>query len=130
MQTLFIKIMLLPISLLAACSSKSHRPADFIPGICVNRAQDGSSIARDTPEVRPDPFGERAYRISDHTGFRRVKNRALQPKEQVSKLFNGHWDVQKQILAITETGVFLLFEPGGKRLKMKNSSYTKNREGL
>jgi len=125
MKTLIVKIMLLPISFLAACTSKSKQVIEFIPGTYVNHAQSEYSIADDTLQIIPDASTGNSYQISRKTGFRRILNGKLQPEEHQVKSFNGLWDEQKQILQITQNGIILIFQPEGNKLFIQNSEYRK-----
>ncbi|MHB8206991.1 hypothetical protein [Mucilaginibacter sp.] len=125
MKTFIVKIMLLPISLLAACNSKSKQIKDFIPGTYVNFTKGEYSICYDTLHVIPDALTENFYHISQRTGFRRIINGKLQAKMDEIKSFNGLWDEQKQIFQFTQNERILIFQPGGNRLMMGNNAYRK-----
>jgi len=125
MKTLIVKIMLLPISFLAACTSKSKQVTEFIPGTYVNHAQSEYSIADDTLQITPDAVTGNSYQISRKTGFRRILNGKLQPEEHQVKSFNGLWDDQKRIMQITQNGIILIFQPEGNKLVIQNSAYRK-----
>jgi hypothetical protein len=123
MKTLFVKIMLLPISLLAACSSKSQQAIDFIPGTYVNHAQSAYSVADDTLQIIPDVMTENSYHVIRKTAFRRILNGKLQPEEHQMKSFNGLWDEQKQILQLMQNGIILVFQPDSNKMVIQNSPY-------
>jgi len=125
MRTFIFKTVLLPISLLAACNSKSHQIKDFIPGTYVNQAQSVYSMANDTLEITPDAQTENSYHIIRKTGFNRVLDGKLQPQEHKVKAFTGIWDEQKQTVTITQNGIVLVFQPGGNKLMIENSEYRK-----
>jgi hypothetical protein len=125
MRTLIVKIMLLPISLLAACSSKNQQAKEFIPGTYVNRTQSEYSIAYDTLQVLPDAMTENFYHIKRKTAFRRILNGKLQQNEQETRSLTGLWDERKQILQLSENGVILIFQPGGSQLMIGNNIYRK-----
>jgi hypothetical protein len=67
MKTLFVKIMLLPVSLLAACTGKNAKVIS-IPGTYVNHAQSPYSIADDTLQISQDAADGNSYHISRKTG--------------------------------------------------------------
>jgi len=125
MKTVIEKIMLLPISFLAACGNKNQQVKDFIPGAYVNHVQSAYSIADDTLQIIGDAATGNNYRISRETGFIRIISGKLQPKEQQVKQLNGLWDMQKQILQIMQNGIILIFQPGDHKLVIQNSGYRK-----
>jgi len=125
MKTLFVKIMLLPISFLAACTSNPKKLIEAIPGTYVNHSQSPYSMADDTLQIVQDDATSNTYRISRKTGFRRIMNGKLQPKEYRVKAFSGLWDEQKETLQITQTELVLIFQPDAKKLILKNSEYRK-----
>jgi hypothetical protein len=53
MRAYFFKIILLPISLLAACVNNNNKTISFIPGTYVNVARSEYSVANDTLTIRP-----------------------------------------------------------------------------
>jgi len=109
MKTFIVKIMLLPISLLAACSNKSQQTKEFIPGTYVNFTKSEYSICNDTLLVLPDALTDNFYHIGQKTGYRRIKDGKLQAKVYEVKSFSGFWDEQKQILQFTQNGLILVF---------------------
>ena len=125
MKTLFVKIMLLPVSLLAACSGKNDRIVETIPGTYVNHAQSPYSIANDTLQIIQDPASGNTYQISRRTGFRRIVGGKLLPEEHKFKSLSGIWDEQKQVLQITQSEIILIFHPDGKKMILQNSEYRK-----
>jgi len=125
MKTFFLKTMLLPLSLLAACGNNSRHIKDFIPGTYVNEAQSCYSLANDTLQIAPNLLTENNYRIIHKTGFNRVITGKLQPRERRIKTFTAIWDEQKQTLMILQNGVVLLFQPRGNQLLIENSTYRK-----
>jgi major membrane immunogen (membrane-anchored lipoprotein) len=124
MKNLIFRLMLLPISLLAACGNKAQT-IDFIPGTYVNHAQSAYSIADDTLVIIPDALTQTNYHIIRKTGFRRIKDSKLRPVEHRVKSFTGLWDEQKQTMQITQNGVLLLFHPDQNKLLIQNSEYRK-----
>jgi len=125
MKTLLVKIVLLPVSFLAACNSKNEKVIASIPGTYVNHAQSAYSKADDTLQIIPDAATGNRYHISRRTGFRRIVSGKLQPEEYKVKSYDGLWDEQKQILQITQTELGLTIEPDGKRMTLQNSEYIK-----
>lgn len=129
MKTQILNSLLLPISLLAACSGQLARTRDFIPGTYVNHAQSNYSIADDTIQITPGTT-ENTYHILRKTGFRRIRDSKLQAPEHKVKSFTGLWDAQKQTLQLTQNGTVLLFQPDSAQLVVENSAYRKLEEGL
>ncbi|WP_214071882.1 hypothetical protein [Mucilaginibacter sp. dw_454] len=125
MRTFILKIILLPISLLAACGGKSREVRDFIPGTYVNHAQSAYSIADDTLVIKADALTENGYQLTRRTGFSRVLNGQLQATQHKTKVFTAVWDEAKQTLQITQNGLIILFQPGGHQLEIANSKYRK-----
>jgi hypothetical protein len=125
MKSFFLKTMLLPLSLLAACGNNSRHIKDFIPGTYVNEARSSYSFASDTLQITPDVLTENHYRVIRKTGFNRLSTGKLQPRARRVKTFTGIWDQQKQALTIMQNGVVLLFQPGGNQLLIENSTYRK-----
>jgi len=121
----FIKIMLLPISLWAACTSKQQQIKDFIPGTYVNHAKSEYSVADDTLVINADALTETGYQVTRKTGFSRILNGKPGPEQHQVKSFTGIWDEQKQTLQITQNGILLLFQPGANGLEVQNSKYKK-----
>lgn len=119
-----IKIMLLPFSLWAACSNK-QQVKDFLPGTYVGRAQSQYSIASDTLLVIRDEHAANRYQIVRGTGFQRIKDGRLQPKEYKVRTFNGIWDEGKQALQLIDDGSILTFQPGTKTLTVGSAIYRK-----
>ncbi|MFB9843938.1 hypothetical protein [Mucilaginibacter ginsenosidivorans] len=119
-----IKIMLLPIGLWAACSNK-QQVRDFIPGTYVNQAQSAYSIASDTLLLIPDEHAGNLYQVVRGTGFQRIRDGKLQPKEYKVKTFSGVWDEAKQILQITQDGSILVFQPDAQTLTVGTAVYHK-----
>jgi hypothetical protein len=124
MKRLF-SIVLLPVSLWAACTNKQQQLKDFIPGTYVNHAQSEYSVADDTLIIKADALTENSYQVTRKTGFSRVRNGQLQPAEHKAKVFTAVWDDGKQTLQITQNGIMLLFQPGGHQLMVQNSKYRK-----
>lgn len=119
-----IKIMLLPISLWAACSNK-QQVRDFVPGTYVNQAQSQYSIASDTLLLIPDEHAGNLYQVVRGTGFQRIKDGKLQPKEYKIKKFSGVWDEAKQTLQLTQDGSILFFQPDAQTLTVGTAIYRK-----
>jgi hypothetical protein len=130
MRTFFVKIMLLPISLWAACTNTQKQVKDFIPGTYVNHAQSAYSIADDTLQIMPDALTENSYHVVRKTGFSRVLNGQLQAPQHQVKSFTGVWNVRQQTMQLTANGVILQFLPDSSELRVENSTYHKIREGL
>lgn len=107
-----IKIMLLPISLWAACTNPK-KDRDLVPGTYVNHAQSDYSVADDTLLIGSD------YKVVRYTTFQR---KGGQP-QHLTKSFTGVWDANKQTLELTQTGTLILFRPG--ELILGNSIYRK-----
>ncbi len=122
MKTL-IKIMLLPISLWAACTNKQKEAKDFIPGTYVNQAQSAYSMANDTLVIQVDPLTENSFRVTRKTGFRRILNGQPGSEQHQAKIFTGIWDDSKQALQLTQNGIILLFSPGARQLEVQNNQY-------
>lgn len=112
MRTL-LKIMLLPISLWAACTNQQK--SGFTPGTYVNHAESAYSAADDTLIITGD------YQVTRRTKYHRTNGQA----RHLAKHFNGVWDEQKQVLSLTQTGTVLLFRPAEKTLLLGNSIYRK-----
>jgi hypothetical protein len=125
MKTLIIKIMLLPISFLTACNSKNQRTTEFIPGTYVNQAQSGYSIASDTLLLIREEHADNLYQIVRGTGFQRIRNGKLQPKEYKVKTLSGIWDEGKQTLQIIPDGSILVFQPDAQTLTVGSAIYHK-----
>jgi len=124
MKPFIFKILLLPISLLAACG-KHHKTIDFIPGTYVNQAQSEYSIANDTLVIAQDAATGNIYHVTRKTGFRRIVDGKLLPAAHQVKTLNGLWDDGKQVLQITQNGILLLFQPEQNKLTIQNSEYHK-----
>jgi hypothetical protein len=120
-----IKIMLLPISLWAACTNSNHKVTHFIAGTYVNHAQSEYSIADDTLLITQDQQNPNSYHITRKTGYQRIKDGKPGPAEHKAKTFTGLWDKGKQTLQITQNGIILLFQPDQNKLLIENSMYTK-----
>jgi hypothetical protein len=116
----FIKIMLLPISLWAACTN--HKTTGFIPGVYVNHAASAYSVADDTLVIT---LNQGNYTVVRRTGFCRIKDGKQQAPEHRVKPFNAVWDEQKQLLQLTQNGVVLQFRPDENELLIENSVYHK-----
>jgi hypothetical protein len=125
MKTLIIKIMLLPIGLLFACNSKNQQVTAFIPGTYVNQAQSDYSIASDTLLLIRDEHSGNLYQIVRGTGFQRIKDGKLGPKEYKVKTFSGVWDEAKQTLQLTQDGSILVFQPDARTLTVGTAIYHK-----
>jgi hypothetical protein len=113
MRTL-LKIMLLPISLWAACTN--HPKTGFTAGTYVNHAESAYSVADDTLMITND------YQVARRTTYHRTND--SQPRH-LTKHFNGVWDESKQVLTLTQTGTVLLFRPAEKTLLLGTSIYRK-----
>ncbi len=125
-----IRIMLLPISLWAACTNSNHKVTDFIPGTYVNQAQSTYSVANDTLRITRDGQNPNSYRVMRSTGFQRIRDGKLQSPEYKVKSFTGIWDAQKQSLQLTQNGSILLFQPDENQLLIENSIYHKIKTDL
>jgi len=125
MKTLIINVMLLPISLLLACNSKNQRTVAFIPGTYVNQAQSEYSIASDTLLLIRDEHSDNLYQIVRGTGFQRIKDGKMQPKEYKVKTLSGIWDEAKQTLQLTQDGSILVFQPDAQTLTIGTAIYHK-----
>jgi hypothetical protein len=119
-----IKMMLLPISLWMACNNK-QQVRDFIPGTYVNQAQSQYSIASDTLLLIRDEHSDNLYQIVRGTGFQRIKEGKLQPKEYKVKTLSGIWDEAKQTLQVTQDGSLLVFQPDAQTLTVGSAIYHK-----
>ena len=119
-----IKMMLLPISLWMACNNK-QQVRDFIPGTYVNQAQSQYSIASDTLLLIRDEHSDNLYQIVRGTGFQRIKEGKLQPKEYKVKTLSGIWDEAKQTLQVTQDGSILVFQPDAQTLTVGSAIYHK-----
>jgi len=108
-----LKIMLLPISLWAACTN--HPTTAFTAGTYVNHAESAYSVADDTLIITND------YQVARRTSYHRTNS---QP-QHLLKHFNGVWDESKQVLTLTQIGTVLLFRPAEKTLLLGNSIYRK-----
>jgi major membrane immunogen (membrane-anchored lipoprotein) len=117
-----INMIMLPLSLLAACSNPQKQVKDFVPGTYVSHAQSAYSIADDTLVIKADPLTEEHYQVTRKTGFRRLPNGEPQYK---SKNFSGTYDEQRGTLQLTENGLVILFQPAGHQLEIANSKYRK-----
>jgi hypothetical protein len=115
----FINILLLPITLWAACTGKQQQTKDQIPGSYVNHAQSEYSIADDTLIIKADPLTESSYQVTRRMGFRRTNG----PLQHQIKIFSGLWDEQKQTLQLTQNGIIILFGP--RQLHVQNNKYHK-----
>ena len=119
----FLNIILLPITLWAACTGKQQQTKDLIPGTYVNHAQSEYSVADDTLIVKADPLTETSYQVTRKTGYCRILNGKLQPEQHQAKTFTGLWDEQKQTLQLTQNGIIILFGP--RQLHVQNNTYRK-----
>jgi hypothetical protein len=124
MKNLIFKMMLLPISLLAACGNKSQI-IDFIPGTYVNQAQSGYSIASDTLIITQAENTQNIYLITRKTGYRRINDGKIQALQHQVKRLTGTWDEQKQLLQIMQNGTLISFQPEQNKLLIQNSEYWK-----
>jgi len=124
MKKLIFKMMLLPISLLAACDNKSQT-IDFIPGTYVNQAQSGYSIASDTLIITQAENTQNIYLITRKTGYRRINDGKIQALQHQVKRLTGTWDEQKQLLQIMQNGTLISFQPEQNKLLIQNSEYWK-----
>jgi hypothetical protein len=118
-----INIILLPITLWAACTGKQQQAKDQIPGTYVNHAQSEYSVADDTLIIKADPLTESNYQVTRRTGFCRITNGKLQPEQHQAKTFTGIWDDSKQTLQLTQNGIIILFGP--RQLHVQNNIYRK-----
>jgi len=124
MKKLIFKMMLLPISLLAACGDKSQT-IDFIPGTYVNQAQSGYSIASDTLIITQAENTQNIYLVTRKTGYRRINDGKIQALQHQVKRLTGTWDEQKQLLQIMQNGTLISFQPEQNKLLIQNSEYWK-----
>ncbi|MDB5159559.1 MAG: hypothetical protein JWR50_4266 [Mucilaginibacter sp.] len=122
MKTL-LKIMLLPISLWAACTNT--KTTNFIPGTYVNHAESAYSIADDTLVITAAPQNPNSYQVTRKTAFSRKVANQLQPPEHKLKSFMTIWDADKQSLQLTQNGTVILFQPDNNTLRVENSEYRK-----
>lgn len=119
----FIKIMLLPISLWAACTNS--QTTNFIPGTYVNHAESAYSIANDTLVIVPAPQNPNSYQVTRRTTFWRKAENKVQPPQHKVKTFTAIWEESKQTLQLTQNGTVILFQPGSNELTVENSTYRK-----
>jgi hypothetical protein len=118
-----LKIMLLPISLWAACTN--NKTTNFIPGTYVNHAGSAYSIADDTLVINSFPKTANSYQVRRRTTFwRKDGNKMQAPKHQV-KNYTAIWDESKQSLQLMQNGTLILFQPGAKQLTVESSVYRK-----
>ena len=117
-------MMMLPISLWVACSNK-QQVRDFIPGTYINQAQSQYSIASDTLLLIRDEHSDNLYQIVRGTGFQRIKDGKLQPKEYKVKTLSGIWDEAKETFQVTQDGSILIFQPGAQTLTVGTAIYHK-----
>jgi phosphotransferase system glucose/maltose/N-acetylglucosamine-specific IIC component len=112
---------------LTACNNGNNSNAitGFIPGIYVNQAQSGYSVANDTLIIDKAKNTDNIYLITRKTGYRRITDGKLQPLQHQVKRWSGTWDNQKQILEIMQTHTFLIFQPDKRNLLNGISEYWK-----
>ena len=106
----------------AACENEK-RSANIQPGIYVNHSESAYSIANDTIAIISEGSGENTYQVIRRTGFRRILAGKLLAPEYLLKRFTGIWDSQKQMMQLTENGIYLIFSPDARTLRIQNTEY-------
>ncbi|MGF7081965.1 hypothetical protein [Mucilaginibacter sp. UYCu711] len=105
--------------------TNSNAIADFIPGIYVNQAQSGYSVANDTLIIAKAKSTDNIYLITRKMGYRRITDGKLQALQHQVKHLSGSWDSQKQILEVMQTHTFPIFQPDKRNLLNGVSEYWK-----
>jgi len=67
------------------------------------------------------------YRIQNNSGFQKIRNGVIMPKEYKKTSWLATWSEDKQLLSETDFGRQILFKDNGKSLVLKNSTYKKIR---
>lgn len=118
MKTSFILTLLITATF-AACNDK---PGKFITGTYVHEGQSEYSIAYDTLIVQTI-VQDQTYQVSLKTGFQRIRNKKLLPKEFKVKTWQATWNEKNRMLSETNYGRQLILLPDNQTFQLKTSKF-------
>ncbi|OCX54208.1 hypothetical protein BEL04_08075 [Mucilaginibacter sp. PPCGB 2223] len=123
MKALKFLIVLLLAVLFYSC--KSHTESTDFSGTYVLQTKGEYAIDYDTLILSSNKSN--TYSIQNNSGFQKIRNGVIMPKEYKKTSWLATWNEDKQLLSETDFGRQILFKDNGKSLVLKNSTYKKIR---
>jgi hypothetical protein len=87
--------------LAVACNNRKN---SSVPGVYVTAFKQEFSIVNDTLVIEPFNIESRTYRVSRNSGYHRIRERKILPKEFERENWMATFDEDKQVLQQTEFG--------------------------
>ncbi len=112
--------MLLVVTIVTACNNRTDK---FITGTFVHEGQSDYSIAYDTLNIQT-LVQDQTYQVSLRTGFHRIRNKKLLPKEFKVKTWQATWNEKDRTLS-ESYGRQLILLPGNQTIQLKASKFTR-----
>ena len=109
--------------LLTRCKSKDS--ANDFTGTYILQSQGEYAKDYDTLVVSLNQPSANTYIIQNRSGFQKIRNGIVMPKEFKKTSWLATWDDDKKVLAETNLGRQIQFKDDGKSLTMGNSIYKK-----
>lgn len=118
------KILILLFAFLFVRCKGNNRENDF-SGTYVIQTKGEYAIDCDTLVVSMDHSSANTYSVQNNSGFQKIRNGVILPKEFKKTAWVAIWDVKKHILSETDLGRQIQFRDNGKLLVLKNTTYRK-----
>lgn len=112
-------IALMVVSLLCACRGNDNKPE--FSGSYVKHAEGEYSIADDTLEIHE--INENSYSITRTTGYQKIREGKLLPKERRHEELTATYNPQSQQLRESKRGRIITMKDGDSVLRMEASEY-------
>ena len=106
-----------------SCTNKASQ--DDLPGSYTNKSKSEYSTASDTLILTAISQSSNTYQIERKTGFQKIRNNIMQPKQYKNEKWQATWDADKQILSETDLGRQIIFDKAKHSLSLKNTQYQK-----
>lgn len=107
------------------CRDSGDTVKDFIPGMYVRFATGDYSKAWDTLDIGAYDPSEGTYFIEQRTGFQRIVDRKLQPREYLRRKHIAVLDEQTHQLQDRKTGKYYTFSPERETVLAGSAEYIK-----
>lgn len=121
MKRLTILIVLIAL-LFIRCKSASN---DDVSGTYTNESKSEYSIASDTLIITAINKENKNYLIEHRTGFQKIRNKELQPKQFKQEKWQASWNEDTKVLSETDLGRQLTLKPDNVTFVIKDSEFRK-----
>ncbi|MDB5032667.1 hypothetical protein [Mucilaginibacter sp.] len=120
-----ISTILIVLTTLLFYSCSSNNTATDISGTYVTHFKNEFNITDDTLIVSTYSLQDKIYNIESRTGFHKIRNGSVQPKQYQIENTKAKWDVDKKVLEETELGHQIQFIAQKSILLIGNTEYHK-----